>query len=112
MVLTTWDVTKWFALAVMVAFLWYAREVLTPFVVGAVLAYILSPLADQLVERTKMSRSWCIAIRRLQTSRMRTTLRRSVVSVGRWDEKLIRERLAWWLGTSTSLSRTTQRSKP
>jgi len=50
--------SRWFALAAFAVVLWAAREVLTPFIVGAVLAYILSPLADQISERVGLRRRW------------------------------------------------------
>ncbi len=51
-------VSKWLALAALVALLWVARGVLAPFVVAAILAYILSPLVDELTERTGVRRAF------------------------------------------------------
>src|SRR5438067_8739441 len=50
--------TRWFALAAFAFVLWVTREVLAPFVVGAVLAYILSPLADEISRRSRLSPRW------------------------------------------------------
>ncbi|MDQ6674106.1 MAG: AI-2E family transporter [Chloroflexota bacterium] len=51
-------VSKWLALAALVALLWVARSVLPPFIVAGMLAYILSPLVDQLTERFGVRRAW------------------------------------------------------
>jgi predicted PurR-regulated permease PerM len=51
-------VSKWLALAALVALLWVARGVLPPFIVAGILAYILSPLVDQLSERSGVRRQW------------------------------------------------------
>src|SRR5262249_61646065 len=51
------SVSKWLALAALVALLWVARGVLPPFIVAGILAYILSPLVDQLAVRFQIRRS-------------------------------------------------------
>ncbi|MCA1648122.1 MAG: AI-2E family transporter, partial [Chloroflexi bacterium] len=51
-------VSKWLALAALVALLWVARGVLPPFIVAGILAYVLSPLVDELAERTGVRRAW------------------------------------------------------
>jgi predicted PurR-regulated permease PerM len=51
------SVSKWLALAALVVLLWVARGVLPPFIVAGILAYILSPLVDQLAVRVKIRRS-------------------------------------------------------
>ena len=38
------------------AFLWHVREVLQPLVIAAFIAYLINPLANVLIQRTKMSR--------------------------------------------------------
>jgi predicted PurR-regulated permease PerM len=48
-------ISKWLALAALVV-LWVARGVLPPFIVAGILAYILSPLVDQLAQRFKIRR--------------------------------------------------------
>jgi predicted PurR-regulated permease PerM len=48
--------TKWLALAALVALLWVARGVLPPFIVAGILAYLLSPLVDELAERFRIRR--------------------------------------------------------
>ena len=48
--------TKWLALVALVALLWVAREVLPPFIVAGILAYLLSPLVDELAERLRIRR--------------------------------------------------------
>lgn len=50
------SVAHWIALAALLFFLWYVREVLPPFIIAGVMAYILSPLADWLAERTNVRR--------------------------------------------------------
>ena len=45
------SVSKWLALLALVALLWVARGVLPPFIVAGILAYILSPLVDELADR-------------------------------------------------------------
>jgi len=49
-------VSKWVALVALVALLWVARGVLPPFIVAGILAYILSPLVDELAARTGVRR--------------------------------------------------------
>jgi len=51
------SVSKWLALAALVALLWVARGVLPPFIVAGILAYILSPLVDELAVRFKIRRA-------------------------------------------------------
>lgn len=51
-------VSKWLALAALVALLWVARSVLPPFIIAGILAYILSPLVDELAARTGVRRPW------------------------------------------------------
>jgi predicted PurR-regulated permease PerM len=46
------SVSKWLVLVALIALLWVARGVLPPFIVAAILAYVLSPLVDELAERT------------------------------------------------------------
>src|SRR3954462_3901297 len=46
------SVSKWLVLAALVALLWVARGVLPPFIVAGILAYVLSPLVDELAART------------------------------------------------------------
>ena len=48
--------SKWLALAALVTLLWVARGVLPPFIVAGILAYILSPLVDELAARTGVRR--------------------------------------------------------
>ncbi len=50
------SVSKWLALALIVALLWVARGVLPPFIVAGILAYVLSPLVDELADRTRIRR--------------------------------------------------------
>src|SRR5256885_15029257 len=50
------SVSKWLALAALVALLWVARGVLPPFIVAVILAYVLSPLVDELSLRTRVRR--------------------------------------------------------
>jgi predicted PurR-regulated permease PerM len=49
-------VSKWLALAALATLLWVARGVLPPFIVAGILAYILSPLVDELTARTRVRR--------------------------------------------------------
>ena len=49
-------ISKWLALAALVVLLWVARGVLPPFIVAGILAYILSPLVDQLAARFRIVR--------------------------------------------------------
>jgi len=51
-------VSKWLALAALVALLWVARGVLPPFIIAGMLAYILSPLVDELAARSGVRRAW------------------------------------------------------
>ena len=50
------SVSKWLVLVALVALLWVARGVLPPFIVAGILAYVLSPLVDELAERTGVRR--------------------------------------------------------
>jgi predicted PurR-regulated permease PerM len=50
------SVSKWFVLVALVGLLWVARGVLPPFIVAGILAYVLSPLVDELAERTAIRR--------------------------------------------------------
>lgn len=50
-------VSKWFVIAALIALLWVARGVLPPFIIAGILAYVLSPLVDELAERTGIRRS-------------------------------------------------------
>jgi predicted PurR-regulated permease PerM len=50
------SVSKWLALAALAALLWVARGVLPPFIVAGILAYVLSPLVDELAERIGVRR--------------------------------------------------------
>jgi predicted PurR-regulated permease PerM len=50
----TWS--KWLVLAALVVLLWVARGVLPPFIIAAILAYVLSPLVDELSQRTGFNR--------------------------------------------------------
>src|SRR6266567_1535135 len=52
------SVSKWLVLAALVALLWVARGVLPPFIVAGILAYVLSPLVDELAARTGWRRAW------------------------------------------------------
>src|SRR5690242_3274565 len=51
------SISKWLALAALVVLLWVARGVLPPFIVAGILAYVLSPLVDNLASRFKIKRS-------------------------------------------------------
>ena len=51
-------VSKWLALAALVTLLWVARGVLPPFIIAGILAYILSPLVDELAVRSGVRRPW------------------------------------------------------
>lgn len=46
------SVSKWLVLAALVILLWVARGVLAPFIIAAILAYVLSPLVDELADRS------------------------------------------------------------
>jgi predicted PurR-regulated permease PerM len=50
------SVSKWLVLAALVVLLFVARGVLPPFIIAAILAYVLSPLVDHLSERTGVRR--------------------------------------------------------
>ena len=50
------SVSKWLVLAALVGLLWVARGVLPPFIIAGILAYVLSPLADELAERSALPR--------------------------------------------------------
>ncbi|HEX8969769.1 MAG TPA: AI-2E family transporter [Chloroflexota bacterium] len=52
------SVSKWIALTALIALLWVARGVLPPFIVAGILAYVLSPLVDELAARTRLRRAW------------------------------------------------------
>lgn len=52
------SVSKWLVLAAFGALLWVARGVLPPFIVAGILAYLLSPLVDELAERSGLRRAW------------------------------------------------------
>jgi len=46
------SVSKWLVLAALVTLLWVARGVLPPFIIAAILAYVLNPLVDELADRS------------------------------------------------------------
>jgi predicted PurR-regulated permease PerM len=50
------SVSKWLVLAALAILLWVARGVLPPFIVAGILAYVLSPLVDELAVRTGVRR--------------------------------------------------------
>lgn len=50
------SVSKWLVLGALVILLWVARGVLPPFIIAAILAYVLSPLVDELSERSNLNR--------------------------------------------------------
>jgi predicted PurR-regulated permease PerM len=52
------SVSKWLVLAALVVLLWVARGVLPPFIIAGILAYVLSPLVDELADRTRIRRAW------------------------------------------------------
>ena len=52
------SVSKWLVLAALLALLWVARGVLPPFIIAGILAYVLSPLVDELAERSGVRRAW------------------------------------------------------
>ena len=51
------DLAPWSALAALVLLVWVARDALPPFIIAAILAYILSPLADEIAARFRLRRS-------------------------------------------------------
>ncbi len=51
------DAVKLAGLALLALVLWVARDVLPPFVLAGILAYLLSPLVDELAERLKLPRA-------------------------------------------------------
>lgn len=50
-------IAKWLALLAIFFVAWLARDVLPPFIIGGILAYILSPLVDQLAARVRLPRT-------------------------------------------------------
>jgi predicted PurR-regulated permease PerM len=50
------SVSKWLVLGALIALLWVARGVLPPFIIAAILAYVLNPLVDELTDRTQAPR--------------------------------------------------------
>jgi predicted PurR-regulated permease PerM len=52
------SLSKWLVLAALAVLLWVARGVLPPFIVAGILAYVLSPLVDELAERSGVRRPW------------------------------------------------------
>jgi predicted PurR-regulated permease PerM len=52
------SVSKWLVLAALGLLLWVARGVLPPFIVAGILAYVLSPLVDELAARSHIRRAW------------------------------------------------------
>ena len=55
--LTPTSVSKWLVIAALVGLLWVARGVLPPFIVALILAYVLSPLVDEIARRTGVRRA-------------------------------------------------------
>jgi predicted PurR-regulated permease PerM len=53
---TSRGIARWFALAGFAVLLYLARDILGPFIIAGVLAYVLSPLADQIAARTGLRR--------------------------------------------------------
>ena len=51
-------VSKWLVLAALLGLLWVARGVLPPFIIAGILAYVLSPLVDELAEHSGIRRQW------------------------------------------------------
>jgi predicted PurR-regulated permease PerM len=49
-------VSKWIVIGALVALLWVARGVLPPFIIAAILAYVLNPLVDEIHEQTHAPR--------------------------------------------------------
>ncbi len=52
------SVSKWLVIAALVVLLWVARGVLPPFIVAGILAYVLSPLVDEVAVRTGLRQAW------------------------------------------------------
>jgi predicted PurR-regulated permease PerM len=52
------SISKWVVLGALVILLWVARGVLPPFIVAGILAYVLSPLVDELALRSGVRRAW------------------------------------------------------
>jgi predicted PurR-regulated permease PerM len=50
------SVSKWLALLALAVLLWVARGVLPPFIIAGILAYVLSPLVDEIAARTGIRR--------------------------------------------------------
>jgi predicted PurR-regulated permease PerM len=50
------EMARWSALVALAILLWVVREALPPFIIAAILAYILSPLADELAARLRLRR--------------------------------------------------------
>src|SRR6266568_4722124 len=50
------SVSKWLVLTALAILLWVARGVLPPFIVAVILAYVLSPLVDELAARSGVRR--------------------------------------------------------
>lgn len=50
------SVSKWVVIAALVVLLWLARGVLPPFIMAAILAYVLNPLVDEIHEQTGVPR--------------------------------------------------------
>jgi predicted PurR-regulated permease PerM len=50
------SLTKWLALAALAGLLWVARDILPPFIIAGILAYVLGPLVDQLAARLRWRR--------------------------------------------------------
>jgi predicted PurR-regulated permease PerM len=51
------DLARWSVLLALLGLLWVVRDALPPFIVAAVLAYLLSPLADELALRLRIRRA-------------------------------------------------------
>ena len=51
------SVSKWLVIAALVVLLWVARGVLPPFIIAGILAYVLSPVVDELEVRTGFRRA-------------------------------------------------------
>lgn len=50
--------TRWLALVAFVGVLWVARGVLPPFIIAGILAYLLSPLVDEVAERLRVRHAY------------------------------------------------------